>query len=115
MTQNTSIAEYPQHKRKRGRPRTTELYASQIRHAENLVADHLPQSVCNIIALADGVWVEEFDEDGKRHVYKEKPDLKANEYLIDRIMGKPTERREVTVDKPLEDMSEDELRAIRDS
>lgn len=41
------------------------------------------------------------------------PDRQANIYLTDRIMGKPTDRKEhLFPDKPLEDMSDDELRAI---
>jgi hypothetical protein len=93
---NGSITEYAPGKKRRGRPRTTELYATQIRDAENLVADHLPKCVHNLIALADGVWVEEIGPEGDRTVYKTPPDRASNQYLIDRMMGKPTEALEVS-------------------
>ena len=48
-------------------------------------------------------------------IYQKPPDLGALKYLADRIMGKPTERKEHTIDRPLEELTEDELRAIRDS
>ncbi len=70
-----------------------------------------------MIALSLGVMVEETDkESGAAIVYQRPPDRGAGQYLIDRIAGKPTERKEHTFpDKPLEDMTEDELRAIAES
>lgn len=69
------------------------------------------------LELAEGVLSEEFDLlTMKASVYQKPPDLGAIKYLVDRIMGKPTERKEHTFpDKPYEEMTEDELRQIRDS
>jgi hypothetical protein len=65
--------------------------------------------------LAAGVWVEEPSITG-RVVYQKPPDYKAIAYLIDRIMGKPTDRKEHNFpDRPLEELTDDELKAIRDS
>jgi hypothetical protein len=53
----------------------------------SIVAD-LERYKRNLDALADGVYVE--DEKGGR-VYQTPPDRAANIYLIDRILGRPTE------------------------
>jgi hypothetical protein len=99
-----------------GRPRKKDKFDGQIAKAEAWIADRLPQFLENMAILANGVFVEETTDEGKRFVYQRAPDRQANEYLINRIMGKPTDRKEHTFpDKPLEEMSEDELRAIRDS
>jgi hypothetical protein len=46
--------------------------------------------------LAEGVTVKEKDAHGGTRVYTRAPDRQANEYLLNRIMGKPVERTEVT-------------------
>ncbi|KPL80226.1 hypothetical protein [Herpetosiphon geysericola] len=74
-----------------GRKTKTEKYARPINKAEKQIVDHLPQLITNMLTLASGVTVEEVDiTDGTVLVYKKPPDRKANEYLIDRILGKPT-------------------------
>jgi hypothetical protein len=99
-----------------GRPSKADKFAGQIAKAEGRIAKNLVRYIENMEALADGIYVEEMTLEGARVVYKRPPDRQANQYLIDRIMGKPTDRKEHTFpDKPLEEMSEDELRAIRDS
>jgi hypothetical protein len=80
-----------------GRKPTAERYESQIRKAEKRIADRLPELVDNLLRLATGVVVQDVDvESGEVLVYSKPPDYKANEYLLNRIMGKPTERQEVT-------------------
>ncbi len=97
-----------------GRKRKDEKFKVPIAKAEKRIADRLPQLIDNLFELANGVLVEEFDiASGKPMVFKRPPDRAANEYLLNRIMGKPTERREITTpDKPLSDMTDDELRDI---
>lgn len=97
-----------------GRKRKDDKFKLPIAKAEQRIADKLPQLIDNLLMLAEGVLVEEFSiATGGKMVFQRPPDRQANEYLINRIMGKPTERRELTTpDKPLEEMSEDELRAI---
>lgn len=46
--------------------------------------------------LGNGVAVQEIDKDGSINVYTRPPDYKALAYLIDRIMGRPTERKEIS-------------------
>jgi hypothetical protein len=77
--------------RKVGRPRKEDLYGGHIRAAENKIADRLPDLVDNLLTLACGYWYEETTPQGKRTVYTEKPDRASNEYLLNRIMGKPVE------------------------
>jgi hypothetical protein len=89
-------------------------FETQIQRAEGMIADRLPWVVDKLFELGEGVLVEEAGLTGHT-VYQKPPDRDALKYLADRIMGKPTERKEHSFDKPLEEMTEDELRAIRDS
>jgi hypothetical protein len=100
-----------------GRKPKDEKFKQPIAKAEKRIADRLPELIDNMFVLANGVLVEEINiVTGKPQIYRKPPDRAANQYLIDRIMGKPTERKEFTFpDKPLEEMTEDELKAIRDS
>src|SRR5689334_21286008 len=96
-----------------GRKRKSDKFAGQIAKAEKQIADRLLDYVGNMEQLAAGIWVDEEGKDGERRIYLRAPDRQANEYLINRIMGKPTDRKEFMMpDKPLHEMSDDELRAI---
>ena len=80
-----------------GRKRKAEKYAGQITEIEDRIADRLPVLVQNMERLADGVWISELDpETGNERVYRKPPDRQANEYLINRIVGKPTEHHELS-------------------
>ncbi len=78
-----------------GRPRKREKYARPIAQAEKRIADNLPNIIDKLMELADGVTVQETGKDGSERIYDRPPDREAAKYLIDRIMGKPTERQEV--------------------
>ena len=71
-----------------------ELLDSASATADKLLAAHLPKSIQNMIVLADGVTVERMNGDGTALIYTQPPDRQANEYLINRVMGKPTEKTE---------------------
>jgi hypothetical protein len=77
-----------------GRPRKAEKFAGPIADAEKRIAQKLPELIDNMFLLAHGVLVEKTTLTGGKIIFKEPPDYKANEYLINRIMGKPTERQE---------------------
>ncbi len=80
-----------------GRKRKDEKFKAPIAKAEKRIADRLPQLIDNLFELADGVTVQETDpKTGATTVYTRPPDRQANEYLLNRIMGKPTERQEVS-------------------
>jgi hypothetical protein len=100
-----------------GRPRKADQNAGAVARAERQIRDRLPSLIDNMLALADGVWVEEITLEGQRNVYKRPPDRAANQYLIDRIMGKPTERREIEHSGKIDvsKLSDDELQSIIDS
>lgn len=98
-----------------GRKPKDEKFKIPIAKAEKKIADKLPWLVDKAMELAEGVVLQEFDKDGTPRIYQRPPDMNAIKYLVDRIMGKPTERRELTLDKPLEEMTEDELRSILES
>lgn len=93
-----------------GRPRKQEKYAAPIAAAEDRIADHLPRLIDNLLHLAHG-WeqVEERYEVARdrdpqelvlvaRIVRRAAPDRKANEYLIDRLMGRPTAKVEADLE-----------------
>ena len=82
--------------------------------AEDRVTDRLPVLIDNLFYLADGHFeqIEEKWEPGEpnpdgtpadrvlasRKITWAAPDRQANVYLVDRVLGRPTERREVTVE-----------------
>jgi hypothetical protein len=83
-----------------GRKPKREKYSGAINKAEKRIADKLPELIGNMFELAAGVTISEPDDNasdgsGKR-IYTRPPDRQANEYLINRILGKPTERQEVS-------------------
>lgn len=88
--------------RKRGPVR--EILDSASAQADKMIAEHLPQAIKNMIVLANGVTVqEELTGDGVTPiVYTRPPDRQANEYLINRVMGKPTEKIQADVNSRVE-------------
>jgi len=107
-----------------GRPRKADKYGGHIAQAEDLIADRLPKIIDNLIKLADGgyerveeEWLPaalvtigsgEFEMKAfpdkpddelvlvKRKVSHADSDRVANIYLADRLMGKPTDKVEVS-------------------
>jgi hypothetical protein len=78
-----------------GRPKTRNVNETAVRAAEKKIRDRLPQIIDNLLILADGVTVQEFDEKlGGNIVYTKPPCRQTNEYLVNRILGKPTEKVE---------------------
>jgi hypothetical protein len=82
-----------------GRKRSSvrELLDAAAVAAERQITDHMPKLIANMLVLADGVSVEKPVGDGETIVYTQPPDRAANEYLINRVMGKPTEKTEADV------------------
>lgn len=79
-----------------GRPAKKTKYAAPIARAEKRIVDKLPLLIDRMFELADGVAVQDIDNEGGVNVYIKPPDRQAAEYLINRIMGKPTERKELS-------------------
>jgi hypothetical protein len=76
-----------------GRKPKAQVYESEITKADRRIAKNLVRYIENMEQLADGLMLEETDtRTGRTRVYTTAPDRQANEYLINRIMGKPTER-----------------------
>jgi|SRR6185369_10509908 len=106
-----------------GRQPKRDKFARPIARAEKQIADRLPELIDNMLTLASGGYErveEEYQPAGMiyigsgefaRRAYPDLPDdqlvlvkrkssiadkdRQANEYLINRIMGKPTERQEI--------------------
>lgn len=127
-----------------GRKAKPDKFKLPIAKAEKRIVDRLPELIDNMFILANGGYErveEEWQPAGlvyigsgefARRAFPDLPsdqlvlvkrkssiadkDRAANQYLIDRIMGKPTDRKEhIFPDKPLEEMSEDELKRILES
>lgn len=82
-----------------GRPRTRDKYVKPVEEAELKIVGKLQDIVDNLLILANGVTVQEVDNlSGETKVYKKPPDRAANQYLLDRIAGKPVERQETEGD-----------------
>lgn len=64
--------------------------------AKEQLAVEVPQLIRNMLILANGVTVQEADKEGGVKVYKKAPDYRANEYLLNRMLGKPQEHVEVS-------------------
>lgn len=79
-----------------GRKPRAEKFESVITRADKRIAANLVRYIENLEALADGVTVQETDATGRERIYTRAPDRQANEYLLNRIMGKPTDHKEVT-------------------
>jgi hypothetical protein len=102
-----------------GRKKKKDKFARPIARAEKQICDHLPELIDLQMSRARGVLLvnteqevgalltmlqQEFGDNDDVRSLKEKieqiftrePDERALEYLINRIMGKPTERKEVT-------------------
>lgn len=109
------MAAKPKAKSKRGGPRpgsgrptkdVTKLRAEIVAETEKVICDALPKLIANMIYLANGGYerVEEkhTDDEGlgilaltERKVSIAEPDRGANQYLIDRILGKPKQQVDV--------------------
>jgi hypothetical protein len=80
-----------------GRKADADKYGGHIDAAKERIVQEMPGLIDNLLVLAHGFYYEKSLPDGQTVVvYKTAPDRQANEYLINRIIGKPTERTEVS-------------------
>jgi len=102
-----------------GRKAKAEKFAGPIADAEKQIADRLPEIIDWMFELAEGVTVQESMPNGGTKTYTRPPDRQANEYLLNRIMGKPTEHHEISgedgapIPVALSTLPIDDLRALR--
>jgi hypothetical protein len=80
-----------------GRKPRAERFAAKIASAEKKIADRLPEVIDSLFELAEGVTVQETDQNGRERVYTRAPDFRAASYLVDRILGKPVNQVEADV------------------
>ena len=113
-----------------GRPRKAEKYAGQISASEDWIADRLPQLLDAQFALAIGGYERVEEEwlpaalvyvgsgESARRAYPDLPadklvlvkrkssiadaDRQAGQYLINRILGTPTQAIDATIDTPVD-------------
>lgn len=75
-----------------GRKPNAQKFAGIIEKAKKRIGDRLPEVIDKMFELAEGVTVQEIDpKTGDARIYTTPPDYRAVSYLIDRIMGKPTQ------------------------
>lgn len=87
-----------------GRKPRADRHEGAIAAAEVQIGDRLPELIENMFILACGVTTKETDlKTGKERIYTKPPDYRANEYLINRILGRPKESIELDTpsDSPL--------------
>lgn len=70
------------------------LHQTPVQLAEAKIAEKLPWLVDKLMELAKGVYEERTIGEDTVYVYKNRPDRQAAEYLLDRILGKPVDRKE---------------------
>lgn len=92
--------------RRRGAGRKTRkivsLRAKLSEQVDVAIGAKMPDLLRNLFLLADGITLQRITPDGPL-IFTEAPDRAANIYLVDRVLGKPTERHE------LSSMSDEEL------
>lgn len=89
-----------------GRPRNEERFEPQIKKAHALIKKRWTEVVDALIDSAIGITFRETDEDtGGINIYTKAPDTKAAMYLLDRVMGKPTQQvnQNISFDKMTDD------------
>ncbi len=79
-----------------GRKPKGEKYQANILKAEKQIRDQLPLIVEAQIKLSLGLFEERITIDGTKVVYTVVPDRAAGQYLINRILGAPTQKQEIT-------------------
>jgi hypothetical protein len=68
-----------------------------LEEAEDRIRAELPALIDRLLDLARGVLVyEEEGPNGVERVYRIPPDFKALSYLLDRVMGRPAQRMEMS-------------------
>jgi hypothetical protein len=77
-----------------GRKSSAAKHKGAIARAEKRIADRLPELIDRAFELAEGVEVEKTQADGTTKFYSQPPCIKAITYLMDRIMGRPTQALE---------------------
>lgn len=70
-------------------------FRAQNEELNNLIVADMEEYYAAFRNLALGVWVHHTTQDGEVRAYKDKPDGRALEYLINRVYGPPTQRLEV--------------------
>ncbi len=76
-----------------GRKPKAVKHETAIQSAERRICDRLPELIDKLFELSMGVLVEGQMPQGMV-VYQQPPSFKALEYLVNRVMGRPTERHE---------------------
>lgn len=84
-----------------GRPRTTQRleYLETARTLRSRYAGKALDAQENLFRLADGIWIEETDDKGKRIVYKTPPNYFANNHIIERVLGRAESESDVELAK----------------
>lgn len=78
-----------------GRTRKRVTNAGAVAAAEKQIRDRLPEIIDAQIKLALGVKAVRLTDEGEE-IYTTVPDVKAAQYLTDRLMGKPLSKQEIT-------------------
>lgn len=86
-------------KRRAGRPAKADIYKQPQRLVEKIMIDHLEEITYALIDLARGTKAIRQTRDGEEEVYETLPDRRAAEAVLNRVLGKPVEKKEITKDE----------------
>lgn len=78
------------------REQREKLRARSQEEFNDAVVTRLGRNVETLQHLADGIWVQEEDEDGHKRVYQKLPDRQALMFLLEHGIGKATAREKKT-------------------
>lgn len=79
-----------------GRKKKVQLLAGPIERIRGDIEELAPLLGPSLRELVNGVYVEETDSHGTRRIYRQPPNLGAIQTVIDRVLGKVGDRREIT-------------------
>lgn len=75
------------------------MYPAQCDEFQDELGNFLPQAVKNIIKIANGYSYNTVSKKGEPITVQVPPDLRANEYLVNRALGVPRQERDATLDR----------------
>jgi hypothetical protein len=96
--------------------KVTAIVSAQSRERERLAGEledelvtHVRRCIDNLMALANGVMVKVETKDGTIDAFERPPDRLANEYILNRLLGRPPSKKPLAAaeaeDEPLIDIS----------
>lgn len=75
------------------------LYPDELKRGRDIFGNFFPEAAANIVRLAEGFQYEAITKKGEKVTVDRPPDLAANIYIIDRMLGKPGSEPSETLER----------------